>query len=200
MPVTQLKVLGNDGIVATINNDNPVPVTLVAGGAAAGDVNVTDRVGREIGLAGSYGITIAQTPTVTAGAYTANDNLGGLLTFANACRVAGYGGVIKSMVIVDDASQSGTIELWLFNQTFTAGADNAVWTPVEAELENLVGIISTTDGIWYTGGATATVNVTEASLRYDSTGTSLFGRLVTRTADTYVATDDVTVVIGLLQD
>jgi len=146
------------------------------------------------------GITISQTPTVTAGVYVAADNVGGLLTFANAARVTGGGGVIKNIVIVDDASQSVQLELWLFNQTFTAGADNAAWTPVEAELHNLVAVITTADGAYYTGGATGTVCVVEVSQRYDVVGTSLFGRLVTRGAPTFVATDDVTVIIGLLQD
>jgi hypothetical protein len=37
----------------------------------------------------SSSTTISQTPTVTAGAYAANDAVGGLLTFANAARATG---------------------------------------------------------------------------------------------------------------
>jgi hypothetical protein len=146
------------------------------------------------------GAIIAQTPTITAGLYAAGQNLGGLLTFANAARTTGGGGVIKDLVLIDDASQSVQIELWLFNQTFTAGADVAAWTPVEAELENLVTIISSLEGVWYAGGATATVMAAEVSRRYDVVGTSLFGRLVTRGAPTYVATDDLSVHLNMLQD
>jgi len=146
------------------------------------------------------GAIIAFTPTVTAGAYVAGDNVGGLLTFANAARVTGGGGVIKDFVLIDDASQSAQMELWLFDQTFTAGADNAVWMPVEAELENLITVISSLEGVWYTGGATATVMAAEVSRRYDVVGTSLFGRLVTRGAPTYVATDDLSVHLNMLQD
>jgi hypothetical protein len=173
---------------------NPVPTdaNLQVGGV---DVSDTNPVPIE-----SDGITISQTPSITAGVYVAGDNVGGLLEFANAAREIGSGGVIKSMEIIDDASQSVVLELWLFNQTFEAGADNAVWTPVEADLENLVTVITSLDGTWYTGGATATVNDTEISKRYDVVGTSLFGRLVTRGAPTYVAIDDLTVKLGLLQD
>ena len=148
----------------------------------------------------SAGDTIKQTPAVTAGAYSAGDNVGGLLTFTNAARDGGGGGVIKDVTIVDDASESAQLELWLFSETFTAGNDNAVWTPVEAELHNLVTVVTTVDGTYYTGGATATVCVIEVSRRYDLTGTSLFGRLVTRSTQTYAATDDVTVGVHLLQD
>jgi len=36
-----------------------------------------------------HGITISQTPVVTAGAYSANDAVGGLLTFADAAPLVG---------------------------------------------------------------------------------------------------------------
>jgi len=163
-------------------------------------VDVSDRVAREVGVAGSPGITIPVVPTISAALYAINDNVGDLMTFAGAARGTGWGGVIKSLAIIDDASQSAQLELWLFNQTFTAGVDNAVWTPVEAELENLVGILSTSDGIWYTGGAVATACIVESSIRYDCLATSLFGRLVTRSAMTPAAVDDISVILGLLQD
>ena len=145
------------------------------------------------------GDTISQTPTVTAGAYVANDAVGGLLTFANASRSVGGGGVIKDMIILDDAGQDAEMELWLFNVTFTAMVDNAPWAPSEADLRNLVGVITTANGAWFAAG-TPSVAVVEASQRYDLIGTNLFGQLVTRGTPTYAATNDVTVIIGLLQD
>jgi len=216
MPIPIIKVHSADKSIQTIDGANPLAVTLVAGGAVAGSVDVTDRAGRvlgtvvvtsisagenHIGQVGSPGITIAQTPTVTAGAYAAGDAVGGLLTFANAGRVSGGGGVVKTFTLIDDAGQDVTIELWLFNQTFTAMADNAAWAPSEADLENLVGIISTQESStgWAAAGTPSAITV-PCSLRYDVTGTSLFGQLVTRGTPTFAATDDVTVKIGLLQD
>ena len=145
------------------------------------------------------GITIAQTPTITAGAYSAGDAVGGLLTFANAARTAGKGGVLKNVLCIDDAGQDAELELWMFSQTFAAMADNAAWAPSEADLENLVAIVSTVDGTWRAAGTPSAISI-EAALRYDLTGTSLFGQLVTRGAPTFAATDDITVVVGLLQD
>lgn len=172
-------------------------------------VQVRDAAGNERGLnvdedgvlrVGSWTTAVIQTPTVTAGVYVANDNVGGLLTFANAARFSGGGGIVKEILIIDDASQSAELELWLWNQTFSAGADNAVWTPVEAELHNLVTIISTADGTYYTGGATGTVCMVEVARQFNLTGTSLFGRLVTRGTPTYAATDDISVLVHLMQD
>lgn len=160
-----------------------------AGGAMITDMTVSGE-----------GITISQTPTVTAaGAYTANDVVGGLLTFAGAARVAGYGGIIKDMIILDDAGQDAALELWLFNATFTAIADNGPWAPSEADLRKLVAIIDTGSGAWFAAGTPSAARV-EANQRYDLVGTSLFGQLVTRGTPTFVATDDVTVIIGLIQD
>lgn len=145
------------------------------------------------------GITISQTPTVTAGAYSAGDAVGGLLTFANAARASGDGGVIKDVLILDNAGQDVELELWLFNDTITAMADNAAWAPSEADLRKLVAIISTADGAWFTAGTPSAARV-ECSQRYDCAATSLFGQLVTRGTPTFAATDDITVVLGLLTD
>lgn len=165
---------------------------------AAGVVAVSTASGGTITVT-SNGATLAQTPTITAGAYTAGDNVGGLLTFVNAALASGGGGVIKNMIIIDDAGQDGELELWLFDQTFTAGADNAAWAPSAADLENCIGVISTSGETWRAAGTPSVITV-EIAMRYDLDGTSLFGRLVTRTADTYVATTDLTCKVALLQD
>ena len=165
-----------------------------------GGVSVALGAGElHIGNIGAEGDTLVQKPVVTAGAYQVNDAVGGLLTFANAARVSGGGGVIKSLIIVDDALQSPQLELWLFNQTFTAIADNAAWDPTEADLENLVGVITTDNGAWFATASHSAADV-EASKRYDLAGTSLFGQLVTREIFTPAAIDDITVKMGVLQD
>lgn len=170
-----------------IITDTPVEISGDIG-TITGDVEVS-----------TDGTTISQTPTVTAGAYSANDAVGGLLTFANAALITGGGGVIKDVIILDDAGQDVEMELWLFDRTFVAMADNAPWAPSEADLRNLVAIISTGDGAWFAAGTPSAARV-ECSQRYDCVGTSLFGQLVTRGTPTFAATDDVTAKIGLLQD
>ena len=122
-----------------------------------------------------------------------------MLTFANAARVSGGGGVLKDVIIIDDNGQDAIMELWLFSESFTAMADNAPWAPSEADLRKLVAIVSTGDGAWRAAG-TPSANRIEASQRYDCAATSLFGQLVTRGTPTFAATDDVTVKIGCLVD
>jgi hypothetical protein len=146
------------------------------------------------------GITISQTPAISAGAYAANDAVGGLLTFALVGRQVSEGGsVLIDVLIVDDAGQDAELELWLFNQTFTAMADNAAWAPAEADLENCIAVVSTSGSTWRAAGTPSVINI-ECTRRIDLAGTSLFGQLVTRGTPTYAATDDITVKIKLLQD
>ncbi len=96
--------------VANVNTSNQVEVsvenTVVADVTGQGDVPVSTNGG-----------TKTQTPTITAGAYSAGDNVGGLLEFTNAALVAGEGGVIKQVEIIDDAGQEVELELWLFDHS-----------------------------------------------------------------------------------
>ena len=171
------------------------PVSL----AAAPSTPVTGTFWQTTQPISNAGITISQTPTVTAGIYTANDAVGGLLTFANAARVSGGGGVLKDVIIIDDNGQDAIMELWLFDTTITAMADNAPWAPSEADLRKLVGIASTGDGAWRAAG-TPSSNLIEVSQRYDCVATTLYGQLVTRGTPTFANTDDVTIRIGCLVD
>lgn len=195
MPIADFRMLDADRRQQQFNAEYPVAVTLVGGGAGS---IVGLAAGEEyIGDVGTLGNTIGRTPTVTAGAYTAGDAVGGLLEFHNAARIAGTGGVIKDMLIIDDAGQDAEMELWLFNSTFTAMVDNAPWAPSEADLRKQIAIISTTDGAWFAAGTPSVARV-EVSQSYDLIGTSMYGQLVTRGTPTFAATDDVTVIIGLL--
>ena len=179
--------IGTVGLDAGINNIGDVDVASIAAGET------------HVGQLGSESITIIANPTVTIGVYVAGDCVGGVLEFVNAARVAGIGGVVKNLLIVDDAGQDAQMELWLFDQTFTTNGDTVPWAATEAELHTLVAIINSVDGTWFATG-TPHVNVVEVSQQYTCVGTSLFGQLVTRGTPTFAATDDVSVILGLLQD
>ena len=171
------------------------PVKLVDNGDSTYSISMAASAGSI-----SDGATVAVIPTISAaGLYAAGDAVGGLLTFANAARATGGGGVLKNVIIIDDDGEDAVLELWLFKVTFTAIADNLAWAPSEADLENCIGVISTNDGTWYAAGTPSVCHI-EPAMRYDLTGTSLFGQLVTRSAPTYTAADDLTVKVCLLQD
>ena len=147
----------------------------------------------------SEGVMPSQTPVITAGAYSANDAVGGLLTFEFAARVEGRGGIVKNVLIIDNAGQDAEFELWLFKATFTAMGDNDAWAPSKADLKNLVAIISTASGAWFAAGTLSVARI-PVSQYFELDGTSLFGQVVNRGTPTFVAVDDITVILGLLQD
>ena len=196
-----------------LDDTDKIAVSLYGKASAAGDKELLlDSAGHvqadiltiaaganHIGNVGGEDIIITQTPEVSAGAYSANDAVGGELTFANAARASGLGGIIKQVIFIDDAGQDAETELWLFDTTITDVTDNAAFAQTEAELHTVVGIISTSDGTWRASG-TPSVCCVECSLSYTCVGTSLFGQLVTRGTPTYAATDDVTVRIVLQQN
>lgn len=154
-----------------------------------------------IGQVGGDGDNISETPAITAGAYSAGDQVGGMLEFQNAARVANGSGMLTDVMIVDDAGQEATLELWLFSETATASdaGDNAVAAITEGDAENLVAIINLTS---YFDGGVPHVAQQELTKRYECTGdqASLFGILITRGTPTYAATDDLTIKIKVLQD
>jgi len=181
-------IVGDVEIIQATHDDLNCNANVQVGNADAGTTN-------PVPVALRNPITvIAQTPTVTAGAYTAGDAVGGLLTFANAALAAGRGGYIVKVVITDDAGQSVPYELHLFDQTFTAMADNGTWTPSDADMlnwEGYVDIAATDQAAGTANSGAAKSTGLRCPFPYYCVGTSLFGQLVTRGAPTYAATDDI---------
>jgi hypothetical protein len=174
-------------VSADVSAGDAINADIRVGGSAVANVNpvpVADR---------NPIVCITQTPTVTAGAYSANDVVGGLLTFASAALASGRGGEI---VIVDDAGQNVGYNLHLFDRTFTAMSDNGAWNPSDIDMQNYEGFvdIAATDraaGSNNSGAAKSTG--LRCPLPYICSGTSLFGQLETSGTPTYAATDDLTI-------
>ena len=148
---------------------------------------------------------ISATPEITAGAYSAGDAVGGLLTFTSALiRNNNNGGKnsgkIESAVLIDNAKQDADIELWLFDSTFPATGDNDAFAPSDADLLKLIGVIPFTT--YYDGSTNSVAPVADVGIRVvvAADATSLFGQLVTRGTPTYASTSDITVRLGLQQD
>ncbi len=186
------------------------PVTVVGAVAvtsiAPGDNNIGNvdivtvpSTEQHLGQVGSESVSPIANPVSDTNIYAAGDCIGGVLEFADCARVAGYGGVIKNLLIIDDAGQDAQMELWLFDQAITEIGDNDPWVCTEAELHNLVAIINTVDGSWFATG-TPSVSRVEASQQYTCVGVSLFGQLVNRVGTPTYGATDLSVKLGLLQD
>lgn len=142
-------------------------------------------------------VRIAVTPTISTSIYASGDAVGGLLTFANAARFSGGGGVLLGVTIIDKDQEQVPFDLVLFDRTFTASADNAVFAPSDADLAN---VICSVDISTYTNFSTNAIAVAQTQFPFVANGTSLFGQLVVSSTPTYTATTDITVILNILQE
>ncbi len=149
----------------------------------------------------------ANTTTYTAGDVVGSDP-GAVMTFSNASFGEFDSGIIQQAIVTSSAyvATGPALELWLFDTTVTADTDNAVFTPTDAEMATLVGIISFASADWKSGTATAGAGGNMAcvadnvSIPFNTKkGTSdLFGVLVARNAYVPVSGEIFTVRLQVL--
>lgn len=192
----------------TLLRDESVPATLRFRYRDMGDgthalVQSPGRIGAGdayIGHVGVDQVTVAVIPVITAGAYVADDALGGRMEFGAVASVNGGKGAITKVVIVDDADQAAPVDIVFFDRPFAATADNAPFDPTDADLQNCLGWIdiANTDYSSFTDNAVAAKS---SGLRMPfpfvcaAGRMTLFAQMVVRGAPTYVAIDDLTVKI-----
>ena len=143
------------------------------------------------------------TPTITAGAYAALDAVGGKMEFEDACTPYSNSGHIVQAHISDKGKQNALLYLVLFDQDFTATADNAAFAVSDADLLNVVGVIEFAVASYasFNANSFATMGFQGVQVQLPFTlvegGTSLFGQLFVKTSTpTYTSTTDLSV--GLL--
>lgn len=146
--------------------------------------------------------TASQTPTITAGLYSAADAVGGLLTFADCAHKDKGSGIIQSVILIDDGDQKAETELHLFNQSISVAADNAAFAVSDADLEFYIGGIAIVAADYEDLGGNAAACIKNINLPFNlaSDGTSIFGQLLTRGTPTYASTSDLTVKLVVIRD
>lgn len=142
-------------------------------------------------------ITLEQQLVVTAGAYSANDVVGGLLTFANIPIPKPYLNV-KGVTLTDRAGQAVRYDLVFFEDlpsgTYT---NDAAMNPSNDDLLLINPIIPllATDNFQFSGKGVSslsniTVPVKTVKLEPRQTGRNLYVALVTRGTPTFSSTQD----------
>lgn len=143
----------------------------------------------------NWGFSVAVAPTVTAGAYSANDIVGGLLNFANCARANDETLIITSVVVALKAAVTSTLTLVLFSSdpTATTQTDNAAYSLNAADvfkaITNLTGFTLSDQG---------TPNVYELrglsiACKPVSGARNIYGLLIDGTGFTLTSTSDVQV-------
>lgn len=183
--------------------------TAAIGKLTAGEEHLGEVGGRSTTIVGAV-TRPADTEQYAAGDVIANStSTPAVITFSGCARINGGTGIIVGAQLIDSANQTvkPALELWLFDTTVTPDNDNAVFTPTDAELLTLVGIIQFST--WFVGDATAGAGGNVASLAVLSNHlvfdcgtatTALYGVLVARNAYTPVSGEIFSVRLRVLQD
>lgn len=148
--------------------------------------------------------TVTATPTVsTSPAYTAGDQVGGVMTFTSAAIATGRGGQIVNAYLIDKGKQKATLELWLFLASPTlVNSDNGAFDITDSNLVTAtpIGVIDFSSGDYRDSGSNSFCQGEQSggpvNIPFVTTSTAnLFGVFVTRGTPTYASTTDL--VVGL---
>ena len=172
----------------------PVPVQLQSG---SGVNSATDPLFVAASTANYTLGSGTQTPTVTAGAYTVGQAVGGLLTFSGLLRSTATTGTLQKALLTFNDTQTPVVDLILFNAapTATTITDHSTFSLAAADVTKVVGVIHITDSS--AAGTPTLAQALQLQLPFivGTAGASLYGVLVTRAAITLGSTSDVSVAL-----
>jgi hypothetical protein len=94
-----------------------------------------------IGETGGWSDLIKVTPTITVGAYSAQDMVGGKMTLSNAMRVIGGKGYLYSLEVISTDKIAAALDFHLFSAMAGAYADNDPESISAADSLNHLGLV-----------------------------------------------------------
>ena len=142
-------------------------------------------------------------PTIDTAAYASGELVGTKMEFDLSAYRDVENLLIKSAIIVDKAAQAAAIDLVLFGEdpSGTTFTDNAAFDPADADLDNLIGVISFAAASYQSYADNAACLVTDLAvpipLNIVDSSLKIYGALVSRGAPTYAADSDLTVRLGV---
>ncbi|HEC61436.1 hypothetical protein LCGC14_0705690 [marine sediment metagenome] len=145
-------------------------------------------------------IQIVVAPVADTSIYAAGDLIGGKLTLSPVVVAAASGGVIQTVVLVDQADQKSAIDIVFFgaDPTGTTFTDQAALDVADADNLNIVGVVSigASDYVSFNDNALATVRPSLA-FKLDK-GVAMYAALVCRGTPTYAAATDLQLTVTLI--
>ena len=128
---------------------------------------------------------------VAAAAYATGDAIGNMFEIPNCVRIGPRSAVLHSAHLLDRSDQGIAVDVVFFSAPFTAAVDNAAFAPTDTDMLYYVGALSFSTFKDYGGNQTS--DLTGIGMAFNlaegvgTTGTSLYGQLVSRGAPTVTA-------------
>lgn len=133
-----------------------------------------------------YAVTqIALNPTISTSAYATGNNMGGVLTFANAVRISGGSGRIKGIIITDSSKQNVAMDITFFSATPAAQTDRTATAISASDLALIIGQTNVSNYASFNATSAAFV---QCDIPIKLAATSLFALTTLRGAGTYTST------------
>lgn len=154
------------------------------------------------------GITKIVTPTITVstGAYTAGDSIGGKITLEDAMRVnsphAKGTGVLSGLTLLDRSNQKPEMTIFLFESDPSVATitDNAAFV-FSTDDVNVVGMIIVATADWTTINSKAVAELSNLNIVVKAVGgANLYAGLVATGAPDFAATTDLQLRFKFFQD
>lgn len=138
--------------------------------------------------------------TVTAGAYSANDCIGGLQSVQAGRIERPSDKVIHAVTITDKSQQKAAMNLIIFraNPDGSTLDDNTACDVVDADLSKVIGYIAITASDYIDFADNSVATVTAQGLPIDTSSDQFYYALQAVGTPTYVATTDIAITISML--
>lgn len=139
-----------------------------------------------VGLVGNNTTTVIEVDssglTIATTSYISGDQLGAEFTFPNAVRISGGKAILEGVVLINNATQLGAVDLFLFDSTSGSAGDNNPNSWTDPNMRKCVGVVQL---VPTASSANNQVMSWSGGLPVWCAATSLFGVLVTRSAHTF---------------
>lgn len=158
------------------------------------------------GRVGGYTRTVTGNATVdTSTGYVSGDLVSTKLTFQSVGEFPASdqrsSGLIQSVIVHDNSAEAINMDVVFFgsdpsNTTFT---DNSAFDCHDDDLPKILGVASITD--WKSFNDNAVGQALNLAIPYDlGVATDIYAAMVARASATFVATDDISITVGILRD
>jgi hypothetical protein len=191
------------GLTDTELRASAVPVSLSAGTANIGDVDVlslpaipagTNVIGRVRGNSEVIDVTLS----LDTSAYASGDVLAATQEVANAVAANGGKAVLHSVTVLDKDDQGQALDLVFLRTNVSLGTENAAVSITDADAEEILGVVQVTASDFLDFGANRVATMPSVGLVLESgaASTSLYLAAVSKGTGTYSASG-IVVKLGL---
>ena len=168
-------------MIKLTNRTNEITGSLPAGEAHIGEI-------------GGNSATVSVTPPITAGAYAAEDIVGGVQTLTDAARATGREVVLESITVTDLGKQNAELAIFFFDRDPTNGTynDNAALDIDDTDMGYCLGVVTVETDDYADAADNSVASRRNIGLGLSPNAVNLYAIAKTTGTPTYTSTSDLT--------